>query len=102
MGSNRRYADQIDARMNARIVDVVQSSGPLQCLTDAELELDRMPFTRDPQPKPVKAWVRFGNVPVLVDAVACSWTPYAVAIRFEIDGAAHQTWVWTSAVRTDD
>ncbi|MGC5172074.1 hypothetical protein ACLQ2Q_15615 [Microbacterium sp. DT81.1] len=78
----------------------VANSGPLQTLSDAELELGREPFTRDPQPKPVKAWVRFGETPVLVDAEACVWTSNAVGIRFTVAGKQLKTWVWASAVRT--
>lgn len=102
MGTNRRYAAQVDARMDARVAQSVSAGGPLQSLSDLELQLDQVPFTRDPQPKSVKAWVRFGAVPLMVDAVACSWTPYAVAIRFEVAGVEYRTWVWASAVRGGD
>lgn len=99
MGSNRRYAVHYDRLMDDRILARTAASGPLQTLSDAELELDSEPFTRDPQPKPVKAWVRFGSTPALVDAEACSWTSNAVAIRFTIAEQEYRAWVWTSAVR---
>ncbi|MFE1665278.1 hypothetical protein [Microbacterium sp. P02] len=100
MGTSRRYAAHYDRLMDDRIVQrVAETSGPLQCLRKEELELDHEAFTRDPQPKPVRAWVRFGETPLLVDAEACSWTAHAVAIRFTIAGREFKTWVWSSAVR---
>lgn len=47
----------------------------------------------------IRAWVRFGEIPVLVEAEACSWTTYAVAIRFTISETEHKIWVWSSAIR---
>ena len=99
MGSNRRYAAYYDRLMDDRILAKIAGSGQLQTLTDAELELDKEPFTRDPRPRPVKAWVRFGSTPAFVDAEACSWTSNAIAIRFTIAGKGYRTWVWASAVR---
>ena len=100
MGTNKRYAQHLDRLMDERIAQrVAETAGPLQSLRPEELELEREPFTRDPQPKPVRAWVRFGDSPLLVDAEACSWTAYAVAIRFTIAGREFKTWVWGSAVR---
>lgn len=100
MGTSRRYAQHYDRMADARIGQrVAETAGPLQSLTAEELELDREPFTKDPKPKPVRAWVRFGATPLLVDAEACSWTRHAVAIRFSIAGREFKTWVWASAVR---
>lgn len=99
MGSNRRYAGHYDQLMDARILARTAASGPLQSLTEAELQLDKEPLTRDPKPKPVRAWVRFGPTPALVDAEACSWTANAVAIRFTIGEKQYRAWVWASAVR---
>jgi hypothetical protein len=86
--------------MDQRIVErVAREAGPLQSLTSEELELDKEPMTRDPQPKPVRAWVRFGKTPVVVDAEICSWTPRAGAIRFTLVDQEYKTWVWLSAIR---
>lgn len=101
MGTNRRYATQLDRKMDDRIVDQVAGSGPLQTLSKTELQLDRLPVTTDPQPKRVKAWVRFGPVPVQVDADACMWTTNAIAIRFHALGREHRCWVWAGAVDSD-
>lgn len=99
MGSNRRYSHHYDRLMDQRIIErVAATSGPLQSLSREELQLDNEPVTRDPHPKPARAWVRFGGAPVLVDAEVCSWTSSAVAIRFTIAGTEHKAWVWASAV----
>lgn len=98
MGTNRRYADSTDRRMNDRILDKLSREGPLQTLTHVELELDTRAVTTDPKPERVRAWVRFGSVPVRVDAEACMWTVTAVAIRFRADGREHKCWVWRGAV----
>ena len=99
MGTSRRYAHRVDEQMDQRVIERIARSGPLQTLSDAELELAREPITRDPHPQPVRAWVRFGEAPVLLDAEACVWTSHAVGIRFTVGGTQHKTWVWASAVR---
>ena len=62
-----------------------------------------MPLTIDPQPcRRVKAWVRFGDTPVRVDAVAARWTARAVGIEFAVKGVTHRCWVWEGAVEPAD
>ena len=67
-------------------------------LTPEELRLDSEPLTIDPRPKPVRAWVRFGPKPLLVDAVAVRWTADAVGVVFSIRETEYRAWVWASAV----
>ena len=99
MGTSRRYAHHYDELMDQRIVErVAATAGPLQSLSREEIGLDTKPVTRDPQPKAVRAWVRFGGTPVLVDATASSWTSAAVAIRFVVGAKEFKAWVWSSAV----
>ncbi|RYH15229.1 MAG: hypothetical protein EON54_28820 [Alcaligenaceae bacterium] len=99
MGTNRRYADAIDARMNERALQVVARSGKLQSLSSLELRLDEVPLTIDPQPhRRIKAWVRFGDTPVRVDAVAARWTSDAVGIVFFVGEKELRCWVWNGAV----
>lgn len=99
MGTNRRYADAIDRRVNERALQVVARGETLQTLTPLELQLDKVPLTVDPQPRrKVRAWVRFGNVPVQVDAIAARWTPDAVGIVFHVGDDEHRCWVWGGAV----
>ncbi|WP_367147240.1 hypothetical protein AB0870_08460 [Microbacterium proteolyticum] len=98
MGTNRRYADAVDRRMNDRALVTIARGGELQTLTPVELRLDDVPLTIDPKPRrKVKAWVRFGTVPVQVDALAARWTPDAVGIVFHIEGTEYRCWVWAGA-----
>lgn len=98
MGSNRRYAASIDARMDDRILRRLASRGALQSLSTGELELDRRAVTTDPRPRRVRAWVRFGAEPALVDADLCMWTDRAAAIRFTVGDEERRCWVWSGAV----
>ncbi len=103
MGTNRRYADAVDARMNDRVLQVAARDAQLQTLSAEELRLDELPVTIDPQRRrKVRAWVRFGTTPVRVDATAARWTRDAVGIVFHVDGVEHRCWVWIGAVETID
>ncbi|MFJ6680206.1 hypothetical protein ACIQLK_13915 [Microbacterium sp. NPDC091382] len=85
--------------MDARILQGIARDAPLQSLTPDELRLHEVTLTIDPKNlRKVKAWVRFGETPVRVDAVAARWTPSAVGITFVVDGHEHRCWVWVGAV----
>ena len=97
--TNRRYADAIDRRMNARIAEHETAGVAPSSLTPEELELMTEPLTKTPVPRQVRAWVRFGQVAMKVDAEAVGWTGRAVAIRWTMpSGTEHRAWVWASAV----
>lgn len=98
MGSNRRYAADVDRRMDARVAERIMRSGAPLSLTAAELELDEQPLTRTPRPHAVTAWVRYPEAPLKVEALAVAWTPRAVAIKWRGPDAEHRAWVWASAV----
>ena len=98
MGTNKRYAAQLDKRMDDRIMQSVTAEQPLQSRTEKELRLDVYPLTTSPQPLEVLAWVRFGPYPMRVRARAVRWTLKAVGIEFTIGEAEHRTWVWANAV----
>lgn len=99
IGTNKRYAHRYDMLMNERVLEGIARDDALQTLTTTELQLGIVPLTVDPKPhRRVKAWVRFGAVPVRVDAVVLRWTPDAVGIQFEIGAASHRCWVWSGAV----
>lgn len=99
VGTNRRYADSIDRQMNERVAQTVSRNAKLQTLSGQELRLDEVPLTIDPRPRrKVKAWVRFGDVPLQVEAVAARWTADAVGIEFTIGDTRHRCWVWSGAV----
>jgi hypothetical protein len=95
MGQSRRG----DPMLATRIVEVAARGEEPDTLSPAELQLDREQLTRTPIAKPVVAWVRYGKVPVEVDAEAVAWTPRAIAIRWKVGDVVHKAWVWESAVR---
>ena len=101
MGSNVRYAAHYDRLQEERILEsFTMRHGPLQSLSEDELELDRIPMTVYPEghrPK-VKAWVRFGPKQARVDAVLARSTSKAAGVEFEIRGKTYQCWVWGNAV----
>lgn len=84
--------------MDERILKRIASESPLQTLTDEELQRDVLPITRDPKPKPCKAWVRFGPHAMRVDAVVVAWNDVACGIQFSIGDQLARCWVWANAV----
>jgi hypothetical protein len=99
LGTNKRYADSIDRRMGERAAETVMRGKQPETLTPTELELTREPLTRTPVARPVRAWVHYGAVALLVEAEAVAWTEHAVAIRWQSPEGEHRAWVWASAVR---
>lgn len=98
--AQRRYADKIDAQMNARILQVAMRDHQPQTLTGAELDLDNEPLTRTPRAHPARAWVRYGTASALLDVEVVEWTARAVHARWVTpDGEKHHAWVWASAVQ---
>lgn len=93
MGFNRRYgSDVTDAAIN----EAVARPRPIS-LTPAEI--GQLDVTEPAKPEPVKAWVRYPETPIQVEARAIAWTDRAVQIEWTMrDGAVHQAWVWRSAV----
>ncbi|MGZ0712581.1 hypothetical protein ACWPKO_30010 (plasmid) [Coraliomargarita sp. W4R53] len=64
-----------------------------------ELRLDEVPLTIDPtQNRRVKAWVRFGAIPIRVEAAVARWTADAVGTVFTGDGKTFRCWVWAGVV----
>lgn len=99
MGSNRRFAAQVDARMDARIAERIMRSGAPLSLSSVELQLDVQPLTRTPMPEAVRVWVRYPSAALQVNALAVAWTPRAVAVKWPgPDESEHRAWVWASAV----
>lgn len=101
MGSNKRYARQVDARMDASIVERIMASSAPESLSDEELELSRFDLTQTRNPRPVWAWVRYSDGALHIEADAVAWTERAVAIKWQsISGEPHRAWVWGSAVES--
>lgn len=72
--------------------------GPLQSLTEREMDVREQPMTTYPRPKPVRAWVRFGPESVRVDAKLMRSTPLAAGIEFRAGDQTFRCWVWGNAV----
>ena len=88
--------------MDEKILERLARDGRLHSLSDIELRITSVLLTIDPDPKPVKAWVRFGDTPVQVRARAERWTPDAVGVSFTVGQKTMRCWVWASACTPDD
>lgn len=79
-------------------------SGPLQSLTDRELDVRNQPVTVYPHAlqRRVKAWVRFGPESIRVDAKLMRSTPQAAGIEFKAEGQTFRCWVWGNAVQVSN
>ena len=84
--------------MGVRVNESIMHGAEPDSLSSAELGLESEPLTRTPVPRPVKAWVRYGKIPIQVDAVVTAWTTRAVAIKWATADGEHKAWVWSNAV----
>jgi hypothetical protein len=84
--------------MDNRILQRLVDENPLQTLTPQERQEDTLPVTRDPQPKPCKAWVRFGPHATQVEAVVVVWNDVACGILFTVGEKELRCRVWANAV----
>lgn len=99
MGTSKRYAHSIDARMDARVAEGVMRTGQPETLDPKQLNLEREPMTRTPLPQPARAWVRYGDQSIEIDVEVVAWTERAMAIRWPgPDDTEHHAWVWVGAV----
>ena len=99
MGTSKRYAEQVDRRMDNRVGEKIMRSAQPLSLSSVELQLDVYTLTRTPRPELVLAWVRYPAAALQVQALAVAWTPRAVAIKWPgPDDTQYRAWVWASAV----
>jgi len=99
IGTNKRYAEHIDARMTEKVNAQIMAERTPDGLADSELELDRYPLTRTPTPIKARAWVHYDSIPIRVQVEVVAWTPKACAIRWTTpQGREEKIWVWASAV----
>ncbi|GAA1979236.1 hypothetical protein [Microbacterium pumilum] len=84
--------------MDDRILQRLAAEQPLQSLTSKELQAATLLVTRDPRPKPCRAWVRFGPNAVQVEAVVVVWNDVACGIQFTVGNRDLHCWVWANAV----
>ena len=90
-----------DKQSQARSILEAAKHGPLQSLTDREMDVREQPMTIYPRPKGVRAWVRFGPEAVRVDAKLVRSTPLAAGIEFRAGEQTLRCWVWGNAVQLD-
>lgn len=91
-----------DMQSQARAILEAAKHGPLQSLTDRELDAREQPMTVYPRPKRVRAWVRFGPESVRVDAKLVRSTPLAAGIESRAEQQTFRCWVWGNAVELVD
>lgn len=90
-------------RAQHRAILAAARAGPLQSLTDRELDLRSQPLTIYPPPfRMVRAWVRFGPEAIRVDARLMRSTPSAAGVAFRAEEQSFRCWVWGNAVELDD
>lgn len=104
MGASDRLKFLNDVRSARSSVTAAAKRGPLQSLTDRELDLRNTPVTIYPHAlqRRVKAWVRFGSEPIRVDAKLVRSTPLAAGIEFDGLEERFHAWVWGNAVQGAD
>jgi len=88
-----------DMRSQHEAILAAANNGPLQPLTDRELDVREQPVTIYPRPTTVRAWVRFGPEAVRVDAKVMRSTPLAAGIEFRAGEQTFRCWVWGNAVQ---
>lgn len=100
MGAGERLKASNDARAYRAEVIAASKAGPLQSLTERELNLNETPVTVYPRTaqRRVLAWVRFGPKAVRVEAKIVRSTPLAAGIEFREEGQTWRCWVWGNAV----
>ncbi len=104
MGTSKRLAPYYDMRSQHHAILTAAKAGPLQSLTDRELDLRDTPVTIYPHAlqRRVRAWVRFGPEAIRVDAKLMRSTPLAAGIEFTAEDQTFRCWVWGNAVVVDD
>ncbi|MGW9268307.1 hypothetical protein [Microbacterium sp. NPDC055599] len=88
-----------DRQADTKTILEAAKHGPLQTLTDAELERWDQPVTIYPRAKRVLAWVRFGPEPIRISAKLMRSTPLAAGIEFKAGDRTFRCWVWGNAVQ---
>jgi len=84
-----------DRRSQEQSILAAAKHGPLQSLTERELEVRDQPLTIYPwnAQRRVRAWVRFGPEGIRVDAKVVRSTPIAAGIEFKPGGQTYRCWV---------
>ncbi|MEV4667799.1 hypothetical protein [Microbacterium sp. LWO12-1.2] len=93
MGTSKRLAPLYDRYAQHGEILAAAKHGPLQPLTDWELDRTEQPMTTCPRPKKVRAWVRFGPESIRVEAYLLRSTPLAAGIQFSASDETFLCWV---------
>jgi len=102
VGTNRRYAKQVDQRLAVRAQQVASAPRPVG-LSPVEVDLASNPARSANAPVAVRAWVHFSPSPARLEGVAIEWTDTAVHVEVADEaGRRHRLWVWASAVERVD
>lgn len=101
MGTSKRLAPFYDMQAQHQSILSAARHGPLQSLTDRELDLREQPVTIYPHgaQRRIRAWVRFGPESIRVDAKVVRSTPLAAGIEFRAGEQTFRCWVWGNAVQ---
>lgn len=93
-----------DMQSQSRSILEAAKHGPLQSLTDHEMDIREQPLTIYPHAlqRRVKAWVRFGPEAIRVDAKIVRSTPLAAGIEFRAEDQTFRCWVWGNAVQLQE
>ncbi len=99
MGTSKRYAAHFERLGDMRHIERTAAGREPETLTPREINRANEDFTVAARAHPCRAWVRYGQDAIHVEAEVCAWTQRAVAIRWRIsEDEYHKAWVWASAV----
>jgi hypothetical protein len=97
MGMNKRYPGH---DLDRPIEGVVVRPEPLS-LTREEVNPERYPITRAPEPIRARAWVRFHEATIHPEVEVIEWNAIAVRVRWTMhSGQVKTAWVWKGAVES--
>jgi len=99
VGTNKRYADYYDRKMNERIE---QSANPavIVALTEEQLDKRNATLRRSEPPIPVRVWLQFSDQTAVEvnNALAVAYTSKCVFVEGEHNKEKFGCWVWANAV----
>ena len=100
VGSNRRYPDAGAQRSQQRRLLEATRRGPLQSLSDEQLQLGARVVSLAPERSPMwaLAWLRFGDTQVRCTVQVKRWTADAVGVELVVGEELLRCWVWQGAV----
>lgn len=99
MGTNRRYADAVDRRMDQRILEATTDHLIPTTLPQQAFGPNPFEWVKGSDQPPVWAWVSWSNAPASrIPAVASGWNDRVVCVEWEARGGRRSVIVWRTAV----